>query len=170
MDTQIETLRTDNCLGAGSHGSDESMRDTSKEERLQKHASRILGPWSHRQTPFHTARTHVGEIEEGITDIFEDTINLRSEYQSLVCCIGFPEEYDVADVDPDTILLNGKIGAACSQVMEEMQLLIVKFPWFQVEGILRLGEVEFTVSGKLSDGTPFECSDTVPVTDKGEAE
>ena len=112
----------------------------------------------------------MSQIEEDIADIHKDTINLRGKYQWLTCYIWLPEEYDVADVDPDTILLNGKIGAAWFEVKDELQLLIAKFSWSQVEQMLEPGEFEFTVSGQLFNGTSFDSSDTVTVIDENKEE
>ena len=152
MNTQTKTLDTNRRLGIGSYDSEEQMRDISREDYVSQ-ASMLWAPW---QTPF----------SEDMADISKDSINLRDEYQWLICYIWLPEEYNIADIDPDTILLNGRIGLARYEVKDELQLLIAKFSWSQIEKMLGPGEFEFTVSGQLINGTSFDSSDTVTVIDE----
>ncbi|MFC1794770.1 hypothetical protein ACFL3Q_14430 [Planctomycetota bacterium] len=152
MNTQTETFDTNQHLGISSFDSEESVQDISRED----YASRALGLWSPYQTP----------SSENMADIHEDTINLKSEYQWLTCYVWLSEAYNVADIDPDTILLNGKIGTALLEIKDELQLLIARFSWSQIEEILEEGEFEFKVSGELYNGTSFEGNDTVTVIDE----
>lgn len=104
-------------------------------------------------------------------DIKPDTLNLQSKGKWITCYIWLPEEYDVADIDLDSIFLNEEIGADWSWIDEEEQMLMVKFSRLDVKEMLvelgLLGDVELTVSGELTDGTKFEDSDTIRVIDKG---
>lgn len=104
-------------------------------------------------------------------DIKPDTLNLQSKGKWITCYIWLPEEYDVADVDPDSIFLNEEIGADWSWIDEAEQMLMVKFSRLDVKEMLvelgLLGDVKLTVSSELTDGTKFEGSDTIRVIDKG---
>jgi hypothetical protein len=151
MSTGIEMFDINPCLDIDSHCSEGLIPEVSRED----YASQALGLWSTRQSPFC----------ENIVEIPEDTINLKEGYQCLTCYIWLPEEYNVADIDPEVILLNGKIGVASIEIKDELQLLIAKFSWSQVEEMLKPGAFEFIVSGQLFDGTPFDSKDTVIITD-----
>ena len=96
-----------------------------------------------------------------------DTLNVQIEGKWITWYIWLPEEYDVADIKPDSILLNGVIEAAWRWIDEEEQVLMAKFSRSEVQDIVEPGEVELTVTGKLTDGTEFESSDTIIVIDKG---
>jgi len=152
MKTQIETFDTNQFFEIDSCGPEKSMQEHSRED----YASQALGIWSTGQSPFH----------ENMVDICEDTINLKEEYQWLTCYIWLPEEYDISDINPDTIHLNDSIEVSCFQIKEELQLLIAKFSWSQVAEMLKSGPFEFIVSGKLFNGTPFDSCDMVTVIDE----
>ena len=106
----------------------------------------------------------LGQIE---LDIDPDTLNLQSKGEWITCYIWLPEGYDVADIDPESILLNGQVTPDWGRVDETGQMLIVKFNRSEVQDILEVGEVELTISGELTDGTKFEGTDTITVIDKG---
>jgi len=96
------------------------------------------------------------------------TINLASKGKWITCYIWLPEDCEVADIDPNSILLEGEIQAELFRVDEQQQVAIARFSRSEVQGILAPGEVELTVSGELTDGTRFEGTDTIRVIDKGE--
>lgn len=104
---------------------------------------------------------------EAAIDIDPDTLNLQSKGEWITCYIWLPEGYDVADIDPESILLNGQVVPDWGRVDETGQMLIVKFNSSEVQDILEVGEVELTISGELTDGTKFEGTDTITVIDKG---
>ncbi|GAG81043.1 unnamed protein product [marine sediment metagenome] len=95
------------------------------------------------------------------------TINLASMGKWITCYIWLGEDYDVADIDPNSVLLEDEIQAQSFVVDEEEQIVIVRFSRSEVQGILNAGQVELTISGELSDGTRFEGTDTIRIIDKG---
>ncbi len=106
-------------------------------------------------------------IIETTVDIDPDTLNLESKGEWITCYIWLPEGYDVADIKPESILLNGQVTPDWGRVDETGQMLIVKFNRSEVQDILNVGEVEITISGELTDGTKFQATDTITVIDKG---
>lgn len=102
---------------------------------------------------------------EATIDIDPDTLNLQSKGEWITCYIWLPEGYDVADIDPESILLNGQVAPDWGRVDETEQMLIVKFNRSEVQAIVEPGEVQLTVSGELTDGTKFEGADTITVID-----
>ncbi len=100
-------------------------------------------------------------------DMDHDTLNLSSNGKWISCHIWLPEDYDVADVNTNSILLEGQIAAAQVWVNEEEQVVMAKFGRADVQDVLGTGEVELTVSGELIDGTKFEGTDMIRVIDKG---
>lgn len=166
MKTQINIFDTIQHPDNDSHGSKGPIQDISREN----YASLAFGLWSPWQTPLGTDYANTNQFEEDIAEIYDDTINLKEEYEWLTCHIWLPGEYDVADIDPDTILLNGRIRAACFEFKTELQLLIAKFPWSEVEELLEPGEFEFAVSGQLFNETIFDSNDTITVIDEEKEE
>lgn len=90
-------------------------------------------------------------------------LNVQSEGKWITWYIWLPEEYDVADIKPDSILLNGVIEAAWRWIDEKEQVLMAKFSRSEVLDIVEPGEVELTVSGEFTDGTKFEGSVTITI-------
>ena len=101
--------------------------------------------------------------------ITPDTLNLKSKGKWISCRIWLTEDYNVADIDPNSILLEEEIPAGW--VGLEGQAALVKFSRQDVCQMLAeldvLGQVELTVSGELIDGTRFEGTDAIKVIDKG---
>jgi len=95
------------------------------------------------------------------------TINLASKGKWITCYIWPPEEYNVADIDPNSVLLEDEIEAKSIQVDEQQQVAIARFDREDVESILDIGEVDLTITGRLTDGTVFEGTDVIRVIDKG---
>jgi len=100
-------------------------------------------------------------------DIDPDTLNLTSKGNWITSLIWLPEDYSVADIDPNSVFLEDEVRADLFRVDEEEQVAIAKFSRSEVQGILNLGWVELTVSGELTDGTVFEGTDVIRVIDKG---
>jgi hypothetical protein len=99
--------------------------------------------------------------------ILPRTINLASKGKWITCYIWLLEDYDVADIDPNGIVLEDEIEAESFRVDEQQQIAIVRFSRSEVQGILTTGEVELTITGQLTDGTVFEATDIIKVIDKG---
>ena len=95
------------------------------------------------------------------------SINSASRGNWITCYIWLPEDYDVADIDPNSVFLEDEIQAQSFVVYEQEQVAMVRFSRSEVQGILAPGEVELTVSGKLTDRTIFEGKDVITLIDKG---
>ncbi|MHC4111155.1 MAG: choice-of-anchor Q domain-containing protein, partial [Planctomycetota bacterium] len=95
------------------------------------------------------------------------TINLASKGKLVTCHIWLPEQYNVANIDSDSVLLERKIKAEEFSVDEQRQIAMAIFDREKVQGILNVGAIELTITCQLTDGTYFEATDIVQVTDKG---
>ena len=111
---------------------------------------------------------------EATLDINPKTLELKSNGTWITVYIELPESYDVEDINVTTVQL-GTVPAAWGNV--EGNKLMVKFDrqtvinyiWNRLYhmGIVPLPnegvEVELIMTGELTDGTPFEGSDTIRV-------
>ncbi|GAI94755.1 unnamed protein product, partial [marine sediment metagenome] len=86
-------------------------------------------------------------------EIRPETLNLASKGKWVNCYIWLPDEYDVADIDPNSIIFEDEIQAESFRVDEEQQVATARFNRSDVQAILEVGEVELTVTGQLLDGT-----------------
>ncbi|MBA7676542.1 hypothetical protein ES703_84784 [subsurface metagenome] len=104
---------------------------------------------------------------EAIVKIMPKTLNLESNGNWISCTIELPDGYDIADVNTDSITLNGKtIKLAWSSIEEEAQKLLVKFDRSKVQEMLNGAEdeVKLSVRGKLNDDdTEFLGTDTIRI-------
>ena len=96
-------------------------------------------------------------------DLNPNTLNLKSQGRWITCRIALPDGYDVADIDPATVYLEGTVPADRTAVEDDK--LMVKFDRSAVQALVAPGNVELTVTGELTDGTAFEGSDTIRVID-----
>ncbi len=111
---------------------------------------------------------------EATIDIDPDTLNLKSRGKWITFYIEFPDDYDVNDIDVDSIRLEGVMEVQHSDVQDG--ILMVKFnrEYIILYIELLLDELEITPPTDVSltmtgdmDGTPFEGSDTIRVMKKG---
>jgi len=96
-------------------------------------------------------------------DILADTITLKTKW--ITCHIWPPAGYNVADIKPDSILLEGGILAVRPSIRKKKQILVAKFPASDLN--LQTGPRELFVRGELNNGIPFVGSDFVTVVTKG---
>ena len=119
--------------------------------------------WSEILTISGTVET--GVWLEATIRITPRTLNLNSQGKWMTCHIELPEDYDIADIDVGSLLLNDEIPAEPKPVGVGGKKLMVKFsrPWLQT--IVSVGEVvELKVTGWV-DGVPFEGWDNIRVID-----
>ena len=106
---------------------------------------------------------------EANIDIDPDTLNTKSRGKWITCYINL-DDYDVGDINTETILLAGEVPQAWSNLDEDT--LMVKFNRTAVIEALAEQEkvdlnggfnifVDVLVSGELNDGTDFEGSDNI---------
>ena len=97
------------------------------------------------------------------------TINPASQGRWITCYIWFPEGYDVADINSNSILLeffDKEIEPEQFWVNEEQQVAMARFSRSEVQAILTVGQNELTITGQLTGGSVFEGTDVVRVIDK----
>ena len=94
-------------------------------------------------------------------------VNLKSKGKWINAFLWLPEDYSVIDIDTDSFLLEGEIEPQWLRIDEEKQVVIAMFSREEVRDILTIGEVELTITGRLTDGTVFEAKDVIIVIDKG---
>ena len=118
-------------------------------------------------------------IIQAIIDIDPDTLNLGSKGKWITSYIELPEGYLVEDSDIDSVALTminddlldpplytigpSEIGDYDD---DDIPDLMVKFDREELIPLLEVGDAELTVAGELTDGTPFEGSDTIRVIDE----
>lgn len=125
------------------------------------------------------------EIVPATVDIGPDTLNLKRRGRWITCYIELLEGYDVSDIDVGTVELITEKGVVSAENDPKHDFVsdpesrigdydndgildcMVKFDMSAVQEILEVGdEVEITVAGELTVGTPFEGSDTIRVISK----
>jgi len=94
------------------------------------------------------------------------TINLASKGKWITAFLWLPEEYNVADIEPNSVLLEGEIKPEEFSVDQQKQVAVLRFSRKEVQGILDIGEVELSIIGWLTDRTLFEGRDVIRVINK----
>lgn len=97
-------------------------------------------------------------------EIKPETLNLKSK-GVFTAFIDLPELIDEKDIDISTVQCEG--APALKGMMANDGKLIVKFDREDLVGVSPGDAVELTVTGELTNGTPFAGSDTIRVIDKG---
>ena len=95
------------------------------------------------------------------------TINPASKGKWIAAFLQLPEDYNVADIDPDTVLLQGEIEPQRFWFAKRHQIAIAIFSRKDIQTILEVGEIKLTITGWLVDGTAFEGTDVIRVLNKG---
>jgi hypothetical protein len=98
------------------------------------------------------------------------TLNLASKGKWITCYIWLTEEYNVADINPNSVFLeflNNEFESQCFWLTEDAQFAAAKFDRERVQAVLTVGGAELTFTGRLTDGTVFEGTDVVTVIEKG---
>ena len=105
-----------------------------------------------------------------VIDFDPNTLNLKSKGKVVTVYIELPEGYDVEEIDISTVMLNGMVPALTHPIeiddydSDGVPDMMVKFDRSDVQSILEPGhEFELVLSGRLTDGTPFEGTDTIRV-------
>lgn len=102
---------------------------------------------------------------EATIDIDPDTLNLKSKGKWITAYIQLPDEFDVNEIDVDTIKLHynmGKVHAKRGVVQEN--IFVAKFDRSQVKELLtsQTGYYELSVNGEV-EGKTFEGFDIIKV-------
>jgi len=100
-------------------------------------------------------------------DIEPDTLNMTSKGKWITAFIQMPEDYDMNDIDANSVYLEGEIKAEQFWLAEDNQIAIARFSREEVQAFLTVGEVELTITGQLKDGISFEGTDVIRVIGKG---
>jgi parallel beta-helix repeat protein len=103
-------------------------------------------------------------------DINPDTLNLKSKGKWITAYIELPDDFDIANIDISTVLLNNTVQAEKKPVKIDdnngngILDLMIKFNRNAVQELLEgeSGYVELTLTGKV-ESTPFEGSYTIKV-------
>jgi len=99
--------------------------------------------------------------------ILPRTINLASKGNWITCYIRLLEGYNVTDIEPSSVFLEKQIKAEQFSVDEHKQVATATFDRENVQSILNVGDTELVITCQLTDGTYFEATDVIKVTDKG---
>jgi len=102
-------------------------------------------------------------------DVRPKTLDLKSKGKWITCHIWLPADYNVADIEPNSIVLEydgNEIEPEWLWFNEEQNILMAKFSRSALQEILEPGDIELTVTGFLNDGSYFIGTDTIKVINK----
>jgi probable HAF family extracellular repeat protein len=99
-------------------------------------------------------------------DFVPKVLNLQSKGKWITSYIWLPKEYDVADIEPNSIFLEDEIKPDEFSVDEQQQVATAVFNREEVQTILEVGDIDLTITGRLTDGTLFQAADKIKVVDK----
>ncbi len=97
------------------------------------------------------------------------TISLESSGKSITAYLWLPEGFeiiDLADIDPNGVLLEYQIQPEQLWFNEQKQMVISRFSREKVQALLKIGQVELTINVRLADGTIFLGTDIISVKSK----
>ena len=97
------------------------------------------------------------------------TLNPESKGNWITCTISLPDDYDIGDVDADSITLN-QVMQAWSKINEEAQTLLIKFDRSKIQNTLSArseNTPSLSIRGELKNGAAFQGTDTVKIVRKG---
>lgn len=97
------------------------------------------------------------------------TLNPASNGNWITCTISLPDDYDIGDVDTDSITLN-EVEQAWSRINEEAQTLLIKFDRSKIQNMLSAGAENtpsLSIRGKLNNGADFQGTNTITIVRKG---
>ncbi|MHC4543296.1 MAG: choice-of-anchor Q domain-containing protein [Planctomycetota bacterium] len=103
-------------------------------------------------------------------EVLPHNINLTGEGPSLTCSIWLSEDYCVTNIDAGSILLEGQVRPQWILLDGEKKIATLKFNRAAVQAVLNVGDVELTITGQLTGGTPFEAKDSIRVLNKNSRE
>jgi len=104
-------------------------------------------------------------------DVTPDTINLNMQGRWITAFISLPEGYNVSDIDRSSILLEGQFSPEWSNIEGNNLMakfdtaLVIPYLWDRLTHMGSKASIELTVTGELTNGTPFTGSDTVTIMD-----
>lgn len=114
----------------------------------------------------------VEQIIPATVDFDPDTLNLKSNGNWITVYIELPESYGVRNIDVNTVMLNDIVQAEETPTdigdydEDNVVDLMVKFDNSAVQDILEVGdEIIITITGELTNGIPFEGTDTIRVSE-----
>jgi hypothetical protein len=104
------------------------------------------------------------------------TLNLKSRGKWITAIVRLPKEYNASDVDISSILINGTVPADQRHyiICKRWNLIVLKFNRTAIIELIKEAlngtvckeksvKVLLTLTGKFSDGTPFQGKDKIRV-------